>query len=72
MRPAVNEEEEKDNRRLLIEFATYMQQLVAERRKHPGEDPISGLIHAEDQGDRLNENELFSMLGLLIVAGHET
>lgn len=72
VRPAVNEEEEKDNRRLLIEFATYMQQLVAERRKLPGEDLISGLIHAEDQGDRLSENELYSMLGLLIVAGHET
>jgi cytochrome P450 len=26
----------------------------------------------EEQGDRLNESELFSMLTLLIVAGHET
>jgi cytochrome P450 len=49
-----------------------MQQLVAERRRQPGNDLLSGLIHAEENGDRLDESELFSMLSLLIVAGHET
>ncbi len=58
--------------RLLMEFAMYMQQLVAERRRQPENDLLSGLIHAEEGGDRLDENELFSMLSLLIVAGHET
>src|SRR5215216_1953173 len=58
--------------RLLMEFAMYMQQLVAERRRQPGNDLLSGLIHAEEGGERLDESELFSMLSLLIVAGHET
>ncbi len=47
-------------------------QLVAEKRCHPQDDLISQLILAEEAGDRLSEPELLSMIGLLIVAGHET
>lgn len=72
VRPALTPEEQQEAMRLLLEFAGYMQQLVAERRRQPGNDLLSGLIHAEEGGDRLNESELFSMLTLLIVAGHET
>lgn len=70
--PAITPEEKQNAMRLLLEFAGYMQQLVAERRRQPQEDLLSGLIHAEEGGDRLSEGELFSMLALLIVAGHET
>lgn len=72
VRPAIAPEEQQEAMRLLMEFAIYMQQLVAERRSQPGNDLLSGLIHAEEGGDRLDESELFSMLSLLIVAGHET
>ena len=72
VRPALTPEEQQESLRLLLEFAGYMQQLVAERRHQPGSDLLSGLIHAEENGDRLDESELFSMLSLLIVAGHET
>jgi cytochrome P450 len=72
VRPALIAEEQQEAMRLLMEFAMYMQQLVAERRRQPGNDLLSGLIHAEENGDRLDESELFSMLSLLIVAGHET
>jgi cytochrome P450 len=72
VRPALTAEEQQEAMRLLMEFAGYMQQLVAERRRQPGSDLLSGLIHAEEGGDRLDESELFSMLSLLIVAGHET
>jgi len=72
VRPAITEEEQKETFVLLQEFAMYMQKLVGERKQHPGDDLLSGLIHVEEAGDRLNENELFSMLTLLIVAGHET
>lgn len=72
VRPAITPEEQQEAMRLLMEFAMYMQQLVAERRRQPGNDLLSGLIHAEEGGDRLDESELFSMLSLLIVAGHET
>ncbi len=72
VRPALAPEEQQEAMRLLMEFAVYMQQLVAERRRQPGNDLLSGLIHAEEGGERLDESELFSMLSLLIVAGHET
>ncbi len=72
VRPAVTPDQQQEAMRLLLEFAGYMQTLVAERRRQPGNDLLSGLIHAEEGGDRLDESELFSMLSLLIVAGHET
>jgi cytochrome P450 len=46
--------------------------LFAERRAEPSDDLVSALVQAEEHGDRLSENELYSMAVLLIVAGHET
>jgi cytochrome P450 len=56
----------------MIEFITYLRQLVAEKRANPGDDLLSGLVLAEAEGDKLSEDELLSMMFLLIVAGHET
>jgi cytochrome P450 len=56
----------------LIEFIAYLRRLVAEKLSHPGDDLLSGLVLAEAEGDKLSENELLSMIFLLIVAGHET
>jgi cytochrome P450 len=70
--PTLTPEAWQESMRLLQEMVVYMAGLIAERRAHPGSDLLSGLIHAEEQGDRLSENELFSMLMLLVVAGHET
>jgi cytochrome P450 len=56
----------------LIEFIAYMRRLVAEKRSYPGDDLLSGLVLAEAEGDKLSENELLSMIFVLIVAGHET
>jgi cytochrome P450 len=56
----------------LIEFIAYLRQLAARKRADPGDDLLSGLVLAEAEGDRLSENELLSMIFLLIVAGHET
>jgi cytochrome P450 len=56
----------------LIEFIAYMRRLVAEKRSNPGDDLLSGLVLAEAEGDKLSENELLSMIFVLIVAGHET
>jgi cytochrome P450 len=47
-------------------------ELIAWKRKHPGDDLLTGLIAAEDEGDRLTEEELAEQLLLLYVAGHET
>ncbi|MFD8549917.1 cytochrome P450 [Streptomyces sp. NPDC059649] len=46
--------------------------LIADRRAALGDDVLSGLIAARDDGDRLSEPELVSLAVLLVVAGHET
>jgi pimeloyl-[acyl-carrier protein] synthase len=50
----------------------YFRDLVAERRRHPGSDLLTGLIQAEEAGDRLSEEELLATCVLLFFAGHET
>ncbi len=50
----------------------YMQQIVDARRAEPREDLISGLVAAEESGDRLSMDELHATLLLLLVAGNET
>jgi cytochrome P450 len=47
-------------------------ELVTWKRTHPGDDLLTGMIAAEDEGDRLTEEELVEQLILLYVAGHET
>jgi cytochrome P450 len=50
----------------------YFRGLIAERRRDPGQDLLDALMAAEEDGDRLTEEELLTMLILLLVAGHET
>src|SRR5579859_4841983 len=56
----------------LEQFVQYIKSLLADKHVHPGNDLVSSLVHAEEQGDRLSEAELISTIFLLIVAGHET
>ncbi|MGX5213809.1 cytochrome P450 [Streptomyces violaceus] len=57
--------------RASAEFSGYLRELIAARRKEPGDDLISGLIEAHDEGDRLTEQEMISTAVLLLNAGHE-
>lgn len=50
----------------------YFEALFAERRTAPGDDLLSRLIAAEEEGERLNARELMSTCLLLLVAGFET
>jgi hypothetical protein len=54
------------------EFADYFRELIARRRREPGDDLLSELIRAEEEGQRLAEGELIATCILLLVAGHET
>lgn len=56
----------------MTEFFQYIAQLVAQRRDKPEDDLISALVQAEENDEQLNEREIYSMIALLIVAGHET
>ncbi len=50
----------------------YIRKTIKQRRANPGDDLLSDLIRAEEAGATLSEDELSSMVFLLLVAGHET
>ena len=50
----------------------YLQRLLDRRRQEPGDDIISLLAHAEVEGRRLEDEEIFSFIRLLYPAGAET
>ena len=53
-------------------MVTYFRGLIATLRKNPQGDILSAMIAAEEQGDRLSEDELLANCILLFSAGHET
>jgi cytochrome P450 len=56
----------------VTEFINYFRQIIAERRKQPKDDLLQAMIFAEEQGDKLSEDELLSNCVLLLAAGHGT
>ena len=59
-------------RRATVGMVDYFRELAEARRRRPGPDLLSGLVEAEEAGDRLTERELLASCVLLYVAGHET
>jgi cytochrome P450 len=55
-----------------VEFVARFADIVAERRGRPGDDLVSALIAAHEQGRRLTEDEVFGLCAFLFVAGLET
>jgi len=55
-----------------MEFMSYLEKLIKQKRVSPEEDLISYLIQVEEGGDVLTVSELYGVIMLLIVAGHET
>ena len=53
-------------------MATYFRELIRTLRQNPQGDILSAMIAAEEQGDRLSEDELLANCILLFSAGHET
>ena len=54
------------------QFADYFTHLIAARRAEPRGDLLSAMIAAEEQGDKLSQDELVANAMLLLNAGHET
>jgi len=50
----------------------YLRPVLAQRRREPGNDLLSRLVHAEVDGSQLTEEEVLSFLRLLLPAGAET
>ena len=47
-------------------------ELIAERRRNPGDDLLTSLVQAEVDGERLSDDEISSFFMLLIIAGNDT
>jgi cytochrome P450 len=54
------------------EMADFFLELLKKRKNSPEKDLLSQLVHLEDGGDRLTEDELVGTCILLLFAGHET
>ncbi|MEV6207058.1 cytochrome P450 [Kitasatospora sp. NPDC051914] len=59
-------------RQAMQEFGQFGGQVVAERRKEPGDDLVSSLVEAADRTEGVTEAQLVSLVCGLVVAGHET
>ena len=59
-------------RRSAEEMFAYFRDVIAERRRDPKDDLISGLIAAKEQDEALSEDEILATCALLLAAGNET
>lgn len=61
-----------------LELHKYYSELIADRRRHPGEDLVSALLAAEIDDDEtgtkttLSDDEIVGFMVLMVVAGNET
>jgi cytochrome P450 len=70
--PIVTEETLQTAAMSAMQFVNYLNGLIDERRRHPGDDLLSALIAAEEAGEKLSHEELLVNTILLFIAGHET
>lgn len=56
----------------ILKMMSYVREQIEECRRTPREGLISELVRVEEGGDQLDENELLSMVLLLLIAGFET
>ncbi len=69
--PAISPEALREKMEFLPTGVAMLEEIMAERRKAPGDDFYSKLIHAEEQGERLTQAEIISTVALMISAGCE-
>jgi cytochrome P450 len=65
-------EVEEEVRAGLREFIDYLKDLFECKRQVPNDDMISRMVHAEEDGDILDEEEILATVFLLFLAGHVT
>jgi glutathione S-transferase len=66
-------EEEVENARLIVEYQQYMLRIMEDRRANPRDDMISDLVNTTiEDGRKMTDQELVSMIEQLLVAGNET
>lgn len=68
----MSEDELREANEGWVEVEAFFRELIAKRREAPGDDVITFMIEAEEEGERLSEMELITNIWLLFGAGHET
>jgi cytochrome P450 len=66
------QEVDEEVRAGLREFMDYLRNLFERKRRTPTDDMISRLVHAEEDGDVLDEDEVLATVFLMFLAGHVT
>jgi cytochrome P450 len=61
-----------ETRPAAVEMLTFTRSLLEQKRRDPKSDLLSALVAVRDGEDRLTEDELTSMVFLLLIAGQET
>lgn len=70
--PIVSPEEIQASVAGQVAMDAHIQEVIAWKRQNPGDDLLTRLIEAEEDGDRLTTAELGAQITLLFIAGHET
>ena len=63
---------DEETRAGLREFIDYLTELFERKRRTPTDDMISRLVHAEEDGDILDDDEVLATVFLMFLAGHVT
>lgn len=69
--PVVETDERNSLMGHMAEMFLYLDSMVAAKRDDPGDDILTQLIQAEEDGDTLTHEELMAQIMTLYVAGHE-
>ncbi|WP_341312254.1 cytochrome P450 [Paraburkholderia sp. IMGN_8] len=75
LEPSLSDAQLQRGNRAVGEFVGYLQDLVARRRREPGDpqhDVLTRLIQGEGDGEQLSEVELLQNCIFILNAGHET
>lgn len=71
--PSLSEERRLELAKEQVAFSQYLTDAIESRRKEPGDDAISELILAQEDGESsLTDLEILGILGQLVIAGFET
>ena len=72
LEPTTGVEELEKGQEAIAKMRPYLEEIIQHRRRNMGDDMLSSLIAVEEQGEKLNNDELMSFVILLYIAGHET
>ena len=72
LEPPMGRGDGKAGEAALREFDAYFRPVIEKRRTSPGDDLLSGLVQARNEGAQLSDRETLNMLRLLLSAGTET